>query len=408
MLINLINPPNPELENPTSYPRLGLLYLAGTLLQEGHDVRYVDLGAANPNDAVIPEADIDAISMVTPEYSAVRTLLNRHRNSGSLKILGGYHPTILPTETMNELQPDVIVSQEGEYVILDVIRDLESGTLKKYYTGNIIEDLDRLPFPRRDLLPEILDYSGIHGSLRPSTTVLSTRGCPFACSFCCRTNPTKGFRERSVDNVYQELKELKEMGVEHIRFVDDAFSWNVQRVHELCERIAPLSMTWLCITRVDSVSPSLLEAMKGAGCVEVSFGIETASPRLVRKMHKGVTVEQMERAIILTKEHDIRSKVFLIANLPGETDEDVEETKRFLLRTQPENWTVSDYILLPGSKLWQSANMDNPVEYFEKSAQLFYYQDKNSSPRAAELRAFLDEHLGQRNAYIKREEDNTA
>jgi len=172
------------------------------------------------------------------------------------------------------------------------------------------------------------------------------------------------YRYRSADNVYEELVEIKERyGIEHVRFVDDEFTLNEQRTADLMRRIAPLDLTWVCITRADTLSPNLLDLMKSAGCEEVHLGVETGSKWLLDSMNKGMTVEQQLHGIEMVKAAGIGVKAYLMYDYPGEGPEDRDATVEFIRRAQPDKFTLSKFQPLPGS--WIS-------EFVPKGEQWFY------------------------------------
>lgn len=370
MQINLINPPTPELYNSDSYPSLGLLYLASILRNAGHKINYIQGGNTNPIDLVkkLPEADIDAVSMVTPTYKTVKNLFQEiGEKRDTYKIVGGVHPTIFPNETLKNINVDCVVTGEAETVIERVVDEQPRGII----TAGIVENLDSLPFPSRDLYKFTLDKSGIHGSPKPSTTVITSRGCPFKCSFCCKTPAMSRFRFRSARDIYKELRQLNDVGVEHVRFIDDAFSVHKGRVFNLCRLIKKLDISYIAITRTDSVNPKVLKAMKDSGCTEICYGIESGSQYVLNLMNKHNTVEQNALAIKMTKEAGIKVKVFLMEGFPGERLYDRELTKKFILETQPDKYTVSQFICLPGSDVWNFPEKYNHKFHAEKEEDMF-------------------------------------
>jgi len=144
--------------------------------------------------------------------------------------------------------------------------------------------------------------------------------------------------------VREEMKQIIEgYGVKFFRFLDDAFTVNRRRVLKLCEEIKDLECEWRCITRADWIDKELLEAMKEAGCVGCDFGIESGSQRILNMMNKRLTVEGNIKAIKLMKEVGLSPKVFLICGFPGETEKDIELTKRFMQVAKPDSFTLSQF-----------------------------------------------------------------
>jgi len=160
------------------------------------------------------------------------------------------------------------------------------------------------------------------------------------------------YRYRSAANVCGELAFLRERyGIEHVRFVDDEFTLHKGRTAKLMKEIQDIGLTWVCITRADTLDAELLELMRMAGCTEIHIGVETGSDRLLRLMNKQTTSKVLKHGINLIKEAGIRVKTYLMWNYPGENDEDREATIEFMRETKPDKHTISRFIPLPGSAI---------------------------------------------------------
>jgi len=366
MEICLINPPQLELREPTAYPPLGLLYLATVLEKNKIDVSVLNL--AGKRKYTIPTAEVYGITCTCATEPAVKEIIETIRKEvpEGWIIVGGPHPTVAPEEVYKKLAPDVVVVGEAEEEIVKIVRNRKP----KIWHCNLIRDLDSIPYPARHLLrkSEFVNLTGIHGSKKPSTTILSSRGCPFNCRFCCKGHPMfRVFRYRSAENVEGELRELKEKwGVEHVRFVDDCFTLNKNRVKKICEKTKEIGMTFLCITRADMLDRETISYLKMGGCIQADIGMETASPRLLKLMNKGEKVEDYRRAIKMLKEAGITVKVFLMMGYPQETEEDRKLTLQFLRETKPDLFTLSVFVPLSGSS-------------FSYESGRFFYPDKDET-----------------------------
>lgn len=196
-----------------------------------------------------------------------------------------------------------------------------------------IRDLDQLPLPRHDLLP-LQKYRAplVHG---PYAFVVTSRGCPGQCTFCIKhVSYERSVRIRSPENILEELELLVGLGVRHVHMYADLFTVSREQVMGLCELMLDrqLDLSWTCNSRVDFVDPEMLQLMGRAGCWMISWGIESGSEEVLRRAHKGIALDQVERALRWSREAGIRNWGYFIIGLPGETEETIRETIRFSKR----------------------------------------------------------------------------
>ena len=196
-----------------------------------------------------------------------------------------------------------------------------------------IRNLDDLPLPRHDLLPlEKYRAPLVRGSY---AFVVTSRGCPGNCRFCIKyVSYGRSVRFRSPENILAELELLAELGVQSIHMYADLFTVSREQVVGLCELILKrgLRLRWTCNSRVDFVDPEMLQLMGQAGCWMISWGIESGSEEVLRRARKGITLEQVERALHWAHEAGIRNWGYFIIGLPGETEETIRDTIRFSKR----------------------------------------------------------------------------
>lgn len=349
----LINPPSPYLANDAAYPPSGLLYLSAAIENLGHSVSIVDL-AGNPGwrDVVGElEADLFGITCVTPNVSTVKEI-TALLPPGRPVILGGAHPTFLPKETLQEVGCDAVVRGEGERVIEAVLNDVEKGHLKQIYEGGTVP-IEAIPKPSRHLV-------NLH-SYRPggerTTPIYTSRGCPFACSFCSMISG-RTYRTFPLERVLSEIEDIVQRGFNHILLSDDNILVQTQRFKRLMEALKPLGITFRLNQDARAIDPKMMQLAREAGCCEVSFGIETGSQKILNLMNKQTTVEANRNAILIAKEHGIETKAYLIVNFPGEDDHTVDETLEFIRQTKPEKWLLSSFAPLPGSDTFE-----HPLKY---------------------------------------------
>ena len=348
----LIQPPQRNLKEPKAYPPLGLCYLGAALLEAKIDVEVINFADIPIEDISIdniPKADFYGITCVSATYPEVVQISKILRETAIGKVvIGGAYPSISPLQTYKESQCDYIITGEAEYAFRDLVLGKKKPNEKIIHAG-IIKNLDELPFPARQLFKkeEIVNFSGILGQEKGvgGVSLLSSRGCPMRCSFCCREHEMfTTFRYCSPSRVQGEMKQImEEYGINFFRFLDDAFTVNRRRVLKLCEEIKDLQSEWRCITRADWIDKELLEAMKEAGCVGCDFGIESGSQRMLNLMNKRLTVEGNIKAIKLMKDVGLSPKVFLMCGFPGETERDIELTKRFIQVAKPDSFTLSQF-----------------------------------------------------------------
>lgn len=351
---------------------LGLGYIASVLGKYGHDVQiynadffdsntYIDQKKIfesfkryktvlnNLNNPIWEEVR-GAIKDVRPDYIGIQMYTGTFKSAQNVAtiakevnpaikvVVGGTHPTLDPNGTISFDNYDYVVRGEGEYTLLDLLNNTNlnkiDGLTFKNKDNNIInnrdrdfnKDLDALPFPIRDNF-----YSG-NGKIDVGA-IITSRGCPFQCTYCASPQIWKRKTNyRSVNNVLEELEYIvRHHNVSLIRFQDDTFTLNKKRAVEIFEGILErgLNFRWICDTRVDKLDKQLLSLMKKSGCIRIKIGVETGSDRILKRVKKGITTEQIRNAISLVREVGIPLTVYLMIGFPGETDEDVRKTIRF-------------------------------------------------------------------------------
>ena len=290
-------------------------------------------------------------------------------------IVGGPHISSMGPETIQRFPEfDVAVVGEGERPLMDLLSALDSGhNLFRvpsliYRQGDSVlttpaspinKVLDELPFPAWDLLPNF------HAAYRPAiydfprgpvATIAASRGCPFHCKFCDTSTFGAKMRAYSPTVVFNMMRHLQDTyGVQHIMFVDDLFLASRVRVTELCNLILEngLKMTWTCTARVDTVKSDLLQLMKRAGCWEISFGLETGSDELLKKMDKMARVESSTKAVTWTAQAGIRTKGLFMLGYPGETLETIQMTKDFIRSIPMQIMNLTKFTPYPGSPIYR-------------------------------------------------------
>ncbi|GAB5450923.1 MAG: radical SAM protein [Halioglobus sp.] len=369
-------------------PSLGLLHLAAEVREHGFEPSIIE---SDIFDMTIEEV-VAEIVRIRPAYVGI-TLFTVGVWCGAeiarkIKfalpdtpiIVGGPHISSMASETMQRFREfDYAVVGEGEEILVNLLQRLENNESVDDVTGLVYmkrgeltdslyeaprhpidKDMDRLPMPAWDLLPEfpaayrpaLYDFpSG------PVASIAASRGCPFHCKFCDTSTFGAAVRAYSAQRVYEIMLHLHTTyGIRHIMFVDDLFTASRKRTTELCRLIIDngLKMTWSCASRVDVVKPDLLHLMKEAGCWEISFGLESGSDELLKKMDKSAAVERSREALQWTHDAGIRSKGLFMLGYPGETAETIAATKAFVKSVPLTIMNLTKFTPYPGSPIYRS------------------------------------------------------
>lgn len=345
----LVQPPNLILSDPTTRWPLGLGYLEAVLTKAGYKVAVADLRDKQIDLDLIPEANIVGITATTGEIGYAKQIARgiRERNPNTFTVIGGAHATYLSDDCV-EYFVDMVLVGEGENAIDDIMKK-KVGILVAGY----IDDLDSIPFPTRHSFSfsETLFEGAGYGKGPPTTSIISSRGCPYTCSFC--QEKPRPVRFRSAENIAEEIIEIQEKwDCHHFRFEDDSFTLKPERTFDICHLLEPLNVHWRCHTRSDLFNKEMARAMRLAGCDEVGFGVESADQRVLDIVNKKETIEQHIRAIRIAEDSGIKSKAFFMSGLPGETDEIVDLTKTFLEKAQPSKIILSRFTPYPGCDVW--------------------------------------------------------
>ena len=347
--ITLIVPNNPFLISQKVHPPLGVLYLASSL--RNHSVEIEDLGGLKrvEQEKRIKGIDSDfvGISATTSQFIDACNIRSMLPEDG-VSIIGGVHVTHQPLDGFFA-GFDIIVIGEGERALLDIV---QKGSKGNVVYRDEISNIDEIPFPDRSAI-DIHSYK-YYIDDEPTTTMLTSRGCPFHCAFCSKTWQTVRFH--SADYVQKELKEIKEKyGFNAVFFYDDIFTLKPKRLKNICDFLKQERMLWRCFVKSNTVNEKMLEMMAQSGCKEFAMGIESGSKKLLEGIHKGNTVDQNKRAIQWAHDAGIRVKCFFLIGLPGESHETIEETKQFINDCPCDDYDFSLMSVFPGSKIWSQS-----------------------------------------------------
>jgi len=306
----------------------------------------------------------------------------------SLVIAGGGHATH-QAESLLTAHPelDLIVAGEGEATLLDLLEARKSQrpfseipglvvrqgqTVIRTPARSRIKELDSLPYPSRYLHEAI----GVDLDLQPQF-ISTSRGCPSACRFCASPNFWgRAVRTRSPASVVNEFLFLKnQFGMLYLSLRDDTFTADRRRTIELCRLLLErkAGMFWNCQTRVEAVDEEVLDWMKRAGCECVQLGVESGSSRILQQLGKRITPEQVVAACDAVHAVGLQLSVYLIAGVPGETDQDRQATQLLLRRIRPHDLQVAPLAYYPGTSLYSDA-----LRHQQVSADLFERQQSDA------------------------------
>ena len=388
-------------------PPMGLAYIAGYLREKGVEVQVLDLAAMRSTDELerkwIMESKADMVAMAATTNTVMLTYdlakMSKEVLPDAKVVVGGPHPTMEPTRTLEECkQIDYCVISEAEETMWELTKDLEDkdilGISYRDVEGKIIvnasrpliKDLDTIPFPARDLLPQ--DKYWTPGVRRyPYAIMMTSRGCPYSCTFCSNFRTQgKQFRARTPENVLAEIDHLvKDYGVKEINIIDDNFTFLPKRVKEICdgliERNYDLELKTGNGIRADRVSLKMLKHMKKAGFYLVAYGVESGSERILKKMRKGETKDHIRNAVKWSKQAGLLTEGFFMFGNEGEGKKEMLETIEFSKELDLSIAQFQIYTPVPGSPLFETIKRDGKLftkkweDFNAFSEPLFEYQD---------------------------------
>lgn len=358
-------------------PSLTFATLAAPLLERGHHVEVLDLDHVKDPDKAL-EAKLDdlgpdfvGITCTTPLVPEVRRItgLIRERDPKVVVGAGGPHPSAFPEETLMECGLDVVCRGEGDYVIpalvgaadwssIPGISYRQDGRVVSNPPTRLIDNLDSLPLPAWQIFdPSKYRTPRLSCRRNPVGTMETSRGCVFGCTYCNKTVFGRAFRAKSAKRVVDEMEYMLEQGFAEIHIMDDGFTTDLKRAKAICELIVRrgLEFPWALHNgvRVDRVDKEFMVKARAAGCYEITFGVETGDPEVLKRIQKGITFDQARQAVKWAKEAGLETLTYFMVGLPGETEESMRRTIEFALELDATYSKVSILLPLPGTPLFE-------------------------------------------------------
>ena len=396
--IGLIFPPYKEYSDTVSLPEnkehlgsippLSLTYVAALLEETGCTVKLIDASALSlTKEDVVHELkdfhpDFLGFTSSTIDFHCTLSWINYVKEKVNVPIIiGGIHLSVYPRETMTHENIDYAVIGEAEETLPELLECLFQG--KAFSTikgiayrkdGDIIitpprepiKDLDIYPFPARHLLPNDRYYSFISKEKR-FTAMLTSRGCPFHCTFC--DNQTIPYRTRSAHSVVDEMEECHtKYGIDEIDIFDALFSVDATRVTEICKEIKrrDLKLKWSFRTRVDLITEKTLDDLKHAGCIRIYYGIESGDEGILKNINKHIDLQRVKDVVMLTKKKGIDILGYFMIGNVGETPETIKRTL-MLMRALPFDYVqISPVFAPPNTALYEMIKKHTGRDYWRE------------------------------------------
>ncbi len=382
MKIVLISNPTTIKQKP-DFPPIGIAYLGAIAKEDGHDVLLIDGGlesiekiAAKTKEFMPDLVGITCWTIGRGKVWELCSALESELLKATL-VIGGPHATILPKQVFKKTFASIVVIGEGEETFRELLLSLGKGGDLSSVAGlyfkdkngkpqctsvrSAVEDLDTIPFPFYKGFKGLnfSMYNGFPWLKGPTAAIISSRGCVFNCSYCASVQFWgKRWRFRSPENIIAEVKWLAdEFGIKSIFFYDDNFLVDKTRAISICHGIAAIKpeIEWSCCSHVKMVDADLLKIMKASGCINIDFGVESGSNKLLKTINKKQTRNDIIKAFELVHAAGIATRAYLIVGIPGETEGTIDETIDLVGRIKPLSLGANILWLLPGTKEYDDA-----------------------------------------------------
>ena len=352
-------------------PPLGLAYIASALEEAGHEVDLIDAIALCLSREEVSkrieqfDPELVGITAMTPTFHGALEAARIAKTHNRKTLIGGVHMSIYAEETLSYQEVDFGIVGEGEETIVELCSALNEGRdyssieglcykqddgLIKVGRARIVQDLTKLPMPSYHLLP-MGKYSSIIG-MKPVSTMMGSRGCPYKCGFCFKTPSDKKYRTRSAENIVDEIEYLiKNYKVREVMFYDDIMPKAYARglSNEIIKR--NIKINWQTPQRVNLVNPELLKLMAKAGCHILRFGVEQGDPDMMRLVEKKTTIDQVRLSFQAANDAGIKTFAYFIIGYTGETKRTMQATIDLAIDLNPTYVMFTKAVPLPQTPL---------------------------------------------------------
>ena len=349
MRVAIIAAPYPLEEFPS--PPLGITYVAAAFEAAGCEVRIYDYIVSHYSKEKLSkqlddfQPDAVGAGCVTMNFYGAQQIIRdvKNCNPDIVTMMGGPHVSFTAEETLrNYPEIDLIFIGESDDTIIEFAPVIKQKIKWRDIRGiayrfddevvnngkrDFIMDVDSLPMPARHLLP-ISRYR----ALGYPVSMITGRGCPHSCIFCLgRKMVGSKVRRRNPRLVLDEIQQIINLGFERINIADDLFASDTQRVKEICAGIKErnLKFIWSAFARVDTVNQEMFDVMASAGCDSISFGVESGNPEMLKRIKKGIKLEQVVQAVKMCQQSGMLAHASFMVGLPGETKETLNQTANF-------------------------------------------------------------------------------
>lgn len=398
--IVLIHPPREssvwEKRLGSKLPPIGLASLAGYL--RAKNIRVTILDALNLE--MTPAQVLEYLSEHAPAFAGLTATTNMIADAADLAgrikaafpemttIIGGTHVSAMPKETMETFEAfDLGVFGEGELTLHEVVTaqspsEKIKGILFRGPDGIVqteprefIQDLDTLPYPAYDLLPGFPDLyrpTPNNYSKLPVAPLISSRGCPYSCTFCDRAVFGQKWRSNSIDYTLGLIEHLQsQYHIKEICFYDDIFLIQKKKLYEFIEKkeARNVNIAWSCEGRIDQMDEQMLRDIRNAGCWQINYGIESGSQTILDTFNKKITVAQIRSTLAATRRAGLHSRAYLIIGAPTETPETLKETRQVIRSVPLSDIHISFFTPLPGAELYSQIIGDTDFENYNEFNQ---------------------------------------